>query len=68
MAERVGCGSLTGRWEPRLGGPNLRGGLKIERDIPPDARLWLTGWTRKIAGGQVVLVVVEIAEENGKPV
>ena len=67
MAERVGCGSLTGRWEPRLGRPNIRGGLTIERDLPANTKLWLTGWTRKITGGEVVSVLVEIAEEDGRP-
>ena len=33
MAERVGRGSLTGRWEPRPGAcPNIRGGITIERN------------------------------------
>jgi hypothetical protein len=46
MAERVGRGSLSGRWEPRPGScPNIRGGLEIERDLPAKTKLWLTGWT-----------------------
>ncbi len=67
MAERVGRGSLTGRWKPRQGGPNIRGGLTIERDVPAKTRLWLTGWTKVIAGGEVVSILVEIAEEGGRP-
>ena len=46
---------------------NRRGGLKIERDLPANTRLWLTGWTRKIMGGEVVSLLVEIAEQDGRP-
>ena len=67
MAERVGRGSLTGRWKPRPGAPNIRGGITIERDLPVNTRLWLIGWTRKINGGEFVSVLVEIAEEGGRP-
>ena len=64
---RVGRGSLTGRWEPRPGGrPNIRGGITIERDLPANTRLWLTGWTKSIAGGELVSVLVEIAVEGGR--
>jgi hypothetical protein len=64
---RVGRGSLTGRWEPRPGGPpNIRGGITIERDLPANTRLWLAGWTKTIAGGELVSVLVEIAVEGGR--
>jgi hypothetical protein len=64
---RVGRGSLTGRWKPRPGGrPNIRGGITIERDLPANTRLWLTGWTKSIAGGELVSVLVEIAVEGGR--
>jgi hypothetical protein len=64
MAERVGRGSLTGRWEPRPEAyPNIRGGISIERDLPAGTKLWFTGWTKAISGGQVVSVLVEIADE-----
>jgi hypothetical protein len=39
----------------------------VERDIPANTRLWLTAWTKTIAGGQFVSVLVEIAEESGRP-
>jgi len=68
MAERVGRGSLTGRWESRSGGcPNIRGGITIERDLPANTKLWLTGWTKSIVGGDFVSVLVEIADEGGRP-
>jgi hypothetical protein len=55
MVERVGRGSLTGRWELRPGArPNIRGGITLERDVPAKTRLWLTGWTKTIGGGQFV--------------
>jgi hypothetical protein len=68
MPERIGRGSLTGRWEPRPGAcPNIRGGITIERNLPAKTKLWLTGWTKTIAGGEIVSVLVEIAEEGGRP-
>ena len=66
-AERVGRGSLTGRWKPRPGAcPNIRGGITIERDLPANTRLWLTGWTTTIPGGEVVSLLVEIANKAGR--
>jgi hypothetical protein len=68
MAERVGRGSLTGTWKPRQGScPNIRGGITIERDLPANTRLWLTGWTKTIPGGEVVALLVEIANKAGRP-
>jgi hypothetical protein len=65
--ERVGRGSLTGRWKPRLGTcPNIRGGITIERDLPANTKLWLTGWTKRIAGGEFVSLLVEIAVKGGR--
>jgi len=65
MAERVGRGSLTGQWQRRPGAcPNIRGGITLERDLPANTRLWLTGWTRTIAGGAVVSLLVEIADKG----
>jgi hypothetical protein len=65
---RAGRGSLTGRWIPRPGGcPNIRGGITIERDLPANTRLWLTGWTKKIVGVEFVSLLVEIADKNGRP-
>jgi hypothetical protein len=68
MAERVGRGSMTGSWEPRPRGcPNIRGGITIERDVAAGAHLWLTGWTKTIVGGEIVSIVVEIADKGGRP-
>jgi hypothetical protein len=68
MAERVGRGLLTGRWKPRPANcPNIRGGITIERDLPANTRLWLTGWTKSIPGGEVVSLLVEIADKGGRP-
>jgi hypothetical protein len=67
MAERVGRGSLTGKWKPQEGScPNIRGGITIERDLPANTRLWLTGWTKTISGGQLVSLRVEIAAKKGR--
>jgi hypothetical protein len=68
MAERVGKGSLSGRWQARPRAcPNIRGGITIERDLPANTRLWLTGWTKTIPGGDVVSLLVEIANKAGRP-
>ena len=68
MVERVGRGSLTGRWESQPGAcPNIRGGITLERALPAKTKLWLTGWNKRIAGGQFVSLVVEIADERGRP-
>jgi hypothetical protein len=67
MAESVGRGSLTGRWQRRPGArPNIHGGITIERDLRAGTRLWLTGWTKTIAGGEFVSLLVEIADEGGR--
>jgi hypothetical protein len=66
MSERVGKGSLTGRWKPRPACPNIRGGITIKRDLPANTRLWLTGWTKTIPGGEVVSLLVEIADKGGR--
>jgi hypothetical protein len=64
MGKRVGKGSLSGRWQPRPGPcPNIRGRITIERDLPANTRLWLTGWTK----GDVVSLLVEIANKAGRP-
>jgi hypothetical protein len=67
MAEFVARGTMTGRWQRRPGTcPNIRGGITIERDLPAKTKLWLTGWTKTIAGGELVSVLVEIVEEGGR--
>ncbi len=58
---------MSGRWKPRQRAPNIRGWITIGRDLPVNTKLWLTGWTRKITGGEIVSLLVEIAEEDGRP-
>ena len=45
----------------------IRGGITIERDLPAETRLWLTGWTKTITGGEFVSLTVEIADEGARP-
>ena len=47
--------------------PNIRGGITIERDLRAGTKLWLTGWTKTIAGGEYVSLLVEIADKDGRP-
>jgi hypothetical protein len=66
MSERVGRGSLTGRWKPRPGScPNIRGGITIERDLPANTRLWLTGWTKTIQGARSCLSLWRLQTKMG---
>jgi hypothetical protein len=68
MANHVGKGSLTGRWEPRPGAcPNIRGGITIEHALPAGTKLWLTGWTKLIIEGEIVSILLEIADKDGRP-
>jgi hypothetical protein len=68
MAEYVGRGSLTGRWEPRPGSPPKHPRRDHDRArSPAETKLWLTGWTKTIGGGEFVSVLVEIADEGGRP-
>ena len=54
MAERVGRGSLTGRWEPRPGAcPNIRGGITIERDLPAEHQALADGLDQDDRRGRV---------------
>ncbi len=47
--------------------PNIRGGITLERALRAKTKLWPTGWTKTIAGGQFVSLLVEIANEGGRP-
>jgi hypothetical protein len=47
--------------------PNLRGAITVECDLPVGTRLWLTGCTKTIAGGEFVSLLVEIADKAGAP-
>ena len=65
---RVGRGSLTGRWRPRPGAcPNIRGGITIERDLPANTKLWLNGLDEDDLRGEYVSLLVEIADKDGRP-
>ena len=68
QAQRVGRGSQSGRWSPRGdGAPNLTGSVTIERALPASRKIWLTGWTKTIPGGEFVSLFVEIADKRGRP-
>ena len=64
---RVGRGSLTGRWEPGPGaGPNIRGGITLERALRAKTKLWLTGVDQDDRRRPVRVGPVEIADEGGR--
>jgi len=51
MTERAARGSLSGRWQARTdGSPNIRGGLTLEQALPAGAKLWVSGWTKRLGG------------------
>ena len=59
---------MTGRWEARPGSlPQHPRRITLKRALPAKTKLWLTGWTKTIAGGQFVSLLVEIADEGGRP-
>jgi hypothetical protein len=60
------CSSMMTPAQYRGARANIRGGITIERDLPANTRLWLTGWTETIPGGEVVSLLVEIADKNGR--
>jgi hypothetical protein len=67
---RHGQGSASfaeGRWQAHLDQtPNLRGAVTIERDLPAGTRLWLSGWTKTVIGGEFGSFALEIAGKGGR--
>lgn len=45
---RAVIGSIAGSSAPRAdNGPNMRGALTIERDLPAGTKLWLVAWSKE---------------------
>jgi hypothetical protein len=44
----------------------IRGWITIDRDLTAGTKLWLTDWTKMIVGGEIVSLIVEIADEVGR--
>jgi hypothetical protein len=45
---RAARGSIAGSSAPRSdNGPNMRGALTVEQDIPAGTKLWLSAWTKE---------------------
>lgn len=65
MSERVARGSLTGRWAPHAGSPNIRGSLTLEQDLPAGTKLWLAGWTRTAACCEEFVSIVATVATGG---
>ncbi|MDR3489210.1 MAG: hypothetical protein P4M05_30465, partial [Bradyrhizobium sp.] len=42
--------------------------ITIERDLSTGTKLWLSGWTKPITGGDFVSLLVEIADQCREPV
>ena len=59
---RAAIGSIAGSSAPRADRrPNMRGALTIEADLPAGTKLWLSGWSREVAGAPFISIQCEIA-------
>jgi hypothetical protein len=43
----------------------MRGALTVERDLPAGTRLWLSAWSKQIAGADFISITAEIAGNGG---
>ena len=66
MAERAAGGPQGGCWSPHGDGA-LKSSRRHHTRAQLNTRLWLTGWTKTISGGEVVSLLVEIANKAGRP-
>jgi hypothetical protein len=41
--------------------PNMRGALTLEQDLKAGSRLWLSAWSKQIAGSDFISISAEIA-------
>jgi hypothetical protein len=63
---RAAIGSIAGSSAPRADNrPNLRGALTIEQDLPAGTKLWLSGWSKRVAGADFISISAEIAGNGG---
>jgi hypothetical protein len=44
----------------------MRGALTIEQDLPAGSKLWLSAWSKQIAGADFISISAEIAGNGGR--
>jgi hypothetical protein len=64
---RAAIGSIAGSSAPRVDhGPNMRGAITIEQDLPAGTKLWLSAWSKQVAGADFISISGEIATTGGR--
>jgi hypothetical protein len=64
---RAAIGSIAGSSSPRVDhGPNMRGAITIEQDLPAGTKLWLSAWSKQVAGADFISISAEIATTGGR--
>jgi hypothetical protein len=67
MVTRAAIGSIAGSSAPRPDhGPNMRGAITIEQDLPAGTKLWLSAWSKQVAGADFISISAEIAATGGR--
>jgi len=64
---RAAIGSIAGSSSPRADhGPNMRGAIAIEQNLPAGTKLWLSAWSKEIHGVPWISISAEIATTGGR--
>lgn len=64
---RAAIGSIAGSSQPRANnGPQYRGAITIEQDLPAGTKLWLSAWWREAAGAPFISISGEVASHGGR--
>jgi hypothetical protein len=64
---RAAIGSIAGSSAPRADhGPNMRGAITIEQDLRAGTKLWLSAWSKQVAGADFISISAEIATTGGR--
>jgi hypothetical protein len=43
----------------------MRGAMTVEQDLPAGTKLWLSAWSKQIAGADFISISAEIAGNGG---
>ena len=63
---RAAIGSIAGSSAPRADhGPNMRGAITVEQDLPAGTKLWLSAWT-KDDPAPWISISAEVATHGGR--
>jgi hypothetical protein len=63
---RAARGSIAGSSAPRANNaPSMRGEMTVEQDIAAGTKLWLSVWSKQIAGADFISISAEVASHGG---